>query len=789
MLLRAITRAVVFILAIFINLPLLISVRPKGKNTRLLRLGNSCYQLCRLANTATRIEMKICLGVFVNVLLVIGQATAQPVSTPDRQLDLVIEAKISALLKRMTLEEKVGQMSQGGRDGKQFTGSVEDEIRQGMIGSFYNLDEVVKRNAWQKIAVEESRLGIPLMFGFDVIHGQRTIFPVPLAESASWNLELMERTARIAAKEARALGIDWTFSPMVDIARDPRWGRIVEGAGEDTYLGSLIARAKVKGYQGSDLSAPDSIAASMKHFVAYGAAEAGREYNTTEVPLRMLRDVYLPPFKAGVDAGAATFMSGFNDLDGVPATANQYLLTDILRNEWGFDGLVVSDWGSVEQLVQHGIARDKTQAGVLAATAGIDMEMVSRTYIENLPRLIREGKFSAAILDTAVRRILRIKYRLGLFDRPYVDPELQKKIILAPEHRQVARQAARESMVLLKNQDHLLPLARTVKSIALIGPLADDRKVMLGPWSTGARAEDAVTLFAGLQHSVGAAATVTYARGCDTACNSTDGFAAAVTAASQADIVLVAIGESELYNGESHSRANLDPPGQQNDLLKAIQQTGKPVIVILFAGRPLTINWALENVPAILLAWHPGIEGGNAISDVLFGDYNPAGKVTVTFPRAVGQIPLYYNRKNTGRPELAKHIDLSMTPLLPFGYGLSYTTFKYHNLKLAQPQVIIPGTVRVMADVTNTGAVAGHEVVQLYVRDIAASVTRPIKELKGFARIYLQPGETKTVTFNLPTEELKFYDINMQHSVEPGDFTVWVGPNSAEGLEARFELL
>lgn len=733
--------------------------------------------------------MKVSLFLFITALLAFTPVVAQPPANQFNVLDPVIEAKIDALLQRMTLEEKVGQMSQGGKTGKQLPGSVEDEIRKGQISSFYNVAEVEKRNALQKIAIEESRLGIPLMFGFDVIHGQRTIFPVPLGEAASWNLELMEQTAHIAATEARALGIDWTFSPMVDISRDPRWGRVVEGAGEDPYLGALIARAKVRGYQGKDLSRPDAIAACMKHFAAYGAPESGREYNTTEVPVRTLRDIYLPPFQAGLEAGAATFMSGYNDLDGVPATGNRQLLTDILRTEWGFTGFVVSDWASVEQLVEHGIAKDRAAAGVLAATAGLDMEMVSRAYIENLPRLVRAGKFSEAIVDTAVRRILRVKYRLGLFDRPYVDPKLQEKVILAPKHRQVARQSARESMVLLRNEGQLLPLAKTVKSIGLIGPLADHRKVMLGTWSTGARAEDAVTLREGLQAAVGAGCQINYASGCDPDSKATNGFAAAIEVANNSDLVLLAVGESENHNGESHSRTSLDLPGRQNELLKAIQQTGKPVAVILFAGRPLTINWALENIPAILLAWHPGVEGGNAICDVVFGDHNPAGKITMTFPRSVGQIPHYYNRKNTGRPDIAKHMDLPSTPLLPFGFGLSYTKFQYRNLKLENPKVTIPGTVTVSAEIANTGAVAGHEVVQLYVRDLAGSVTRPIKELKGFKRIYLQPGETKTVTFNLPTSDLKFFDINMKNTVEPGDFKVWIGPNSAEGLEGRFELL
>lgn len=709
--------------------------------------------------------------------------------------DFAIESKIDAVLSKMTLEEKAGQMSQVSKSGEDGPPDIENEVRKGNIGSFLNIDELELRNKLQKVAVEESRLGIPLIFGYDVIHGHRTIFPVPLGEAASWDLDLMEKTASIAAKEARAVGIDWTFSPMVDIARDPRWGRIVEGAGEDPYLGSLISKAKVRGYQGSDLSAPDTMAACLKHFAVYGAAQAGREYSTTEVPLRTIRDVYLPPFKAGVEEGAATLMSGFNDLNGVPTSGNKFLLTDVLRDEWGFDGFVVSDWRSVKQLIYHGVAEDETQAGILGATAGVDMEMVSRTYIENLPRLVRENKISEDLLDTAVRRILRVKFRLGLFDHPFVDPELQKTVILAPEHRTVARQAVRESMVLLKNENNLLPLQKDIKSVALIGPLADNQKDLLGTWVLAAKEDDVVTLKQGLENAIGRTCKINYARGCETDGDSTEGFAEAIEAAQNSDLVVMAVGESESHNGEAHSRTTLDLPGVQLQLLKEIRKTGKPIVMVLFAGRPLTINWELENLPAILLAWHPGVEGGNGITDVLFGHYSPAGKLTVTFPRNVGQIPIYYNMKNTGRPMIeddrytSKYIDCPNTPLLPFGYGLSYTTFAYNNLTLERDNITIPGTLKVSADITNTGPVSGHEVVQLYVRDLVGSVTRPVKELKGFQRIYLNPGETKTVTFDLTTNDLRFYDVNMDYTVEPGDLKVWIGPNSSKGLEGSFELL
>ncbi len=738
--------------------------------------------------------MRSKLMVTVFVLLACVQLGCQQQSNRTKNLDSVIEAKIDVLLTKMTFEEKAGQMSQVSESGEDGPSDIENEVRKGNLGSFLNVFDLEKRNKLQKIAVEESRLGIPLIFGADVIHGHRTVFPVPLGEASSWNLDLMEKTAAIAAKEARAVGIDWTFSPMVDIACDPRWGRIVEGAGEDPYLGSLIARAKVRGYQGSDLSASDTIAACLKHFAVYGAAQAGREYSTTEVPLRTIRDVYLPPFKAGVEEGAATLMSGFNDLNGVPASGNKFLLTDILRYEWGFNGFVVSDWRSVKQLIQHGVAEDESQAAILGVTAGVDMEMVSRTYMDYLPQLVREGKISEKVLDTTVRRILRVKFRLGLFDHPYVDPKLQDTVILAPEHRALARQAVRESMVLLKNEDNLLPLDKNIKSIALIGPLADNQEDLLGTWALAGKSEDVVTVLQGLKDALDSC-KINYAKGCDADSDSTEGFTEAVNAADESDLVIMAVGESVMHNGESHSRTNLNLPGVQIELLRKVQKTGKPIVMLLFAGRPLTINWELENIPSILLAWHPGVEGGNGIADVMLGDYNPAGKLTVTFPRNVGQIPIYYNMKNTGRPFIeddrftSKYIDSPNTPLLPFGYGLSYTTFAYSHLKIENKRVKIPGVIKISADVTNTGKTAGYEIAQLYIRDMVGSVTRPVKELKGFQRIYLNPGETKTVTFELPTNNLKFYDINMEYTVEPGDFTIWIGPNSTEGLEGSFELL
>jgi beta-glucosidase len=511
--------------------------------------------------------------------------------------------------------------------------------------------------------------------------------------------------------------------------------------------------------------------------------------------MRTVRDVYLPPFKAGVEEGAATLMSGFNDLNGVPTSGNKKLLTDTLRGEWGFNGFVVSDYRSVKQLIYHGFAKDEPHAAILGSTAGVDMEMVSQTYIENLPGFVRKGIISEDVLDTAVRRILRVKFSLGLFDNPYVDPKLQDTVILAPKHRELARQAARESMVLLKNENKLLPLNKNIKSIALIGPLADNQKDLLGTWSLAGKSDDVVTILKGLKNTFADTCKIDYAKGCEINDVSTEGFAEAIDIANRSDIVVMAVGEGVMHNGEAHSRTNLNLPGVQLQLVKEVQKTGKPIVMILFAGRPLTIDWELQNIPSILLAWHPGIEGGNGITDVLLGRYNPAGKITVTFPRNVGQIPIYYNMKNTGRPIIdkdrftSKYIDSLNTPLLPFGYGLSYTTFAYSNLKIENKKVKIPGTVKVSADITNTGKMAGHEVVQLYIRDLVGSVTRPVKELKGFERIYLKPGQTKTVTFDLSTSDLRFYDINMEYRVEPGDFNVWVGPDSVKGLEGSFELL
>jgi beta-glucosidase len=705
-----------------------------------------------------------------------------------------VEAQVNALLARMTLEEKLGQLQQlDGEANGNFRPEHLQMARQGLLGSTLNVRGAQKTNQLQRVAVTESRLKIPLIFGFDVIHGYRTIFPIPLGEAASWDPAAAERSASIAAAEARAAGVHWTFAPMLDIARDPRWGRIVEGAGEDPYLGSQIARARVRGFQGNDYSAADKVVACAKHWVAYGAAEGGRDYNTTEVSERTLREFYFPPFRAAVNAGVGTFMSAFNDLDGVPASANRFTLTEVLRGEWKFDGFVVSDYTSVEELIKHGVAANGADAAREALNAGVDMEMVSRLYNKNAVELIREGQLSQQTIDEAVRRILRIKFRLGLFESPYTDEALGSKTIFSGPNIHAAREIAGRSMVLLKNDNNTLPLDKNVHSIALIGPLADNQADMLGSWNGDGNAADAVTLLQGIKDKV-PQARINYAQGCDIGCARADGFEDALRAAKESDVAIVTVGESAAMSGEAASRSSLDLPGRQLDLVKAVQATGKPTVVVLMNGRPLTINWVAENSAAILETWFGGTQAGNAIADVLFGDVNPGGKLPVTFPRTVGQIPLYYNHKNTGRPPDAnnkyssKYLDVAWTPLFPFGYGLSYTQFKITNLQLSAQRMPANGKLTVSVAIENTGKRAGDEVVQLYIRDTVASVTRPVKELKGFQRVTLQPGEKKQVDFVLTAEQLGFWNRQMRFTVEPGEFKVMVGPNSEDLLEASFEI-
>jgi beta-glucosidase len=709
-----------------------------------------------------------------------------------------VEKEINSLLSRMTLAEKLGQLQQlDGEGNGNYRPEHVELVRKGLLGSTLNVRGAKATNELQRIAMTESRLKIPLIFGFDVIHGYRTVFPIPLAEACSWDPASVERASSIAAAEARAVGLHWTFAPMVDIARDPRWGRIMEGSGEDPFLGSAMARARTIGFQGRDYSAPDKVVACAKHYVGYGAAEAGRDYNTTDISEWTLRQIYLPPFKATVDAGIGTFMSAFNDLNGVPASANHFTLTKVLRDEWKFDGFVVSDYTSVQELINHGLAADGRQAASAALNAGVDMEMVSRLYNQNGASLLKDGKLTQQTIDEAVRRILRIKFRLGLFDRPYADEARESRVVFSTENQTAARQIAAHSMVLLKNERNILPLSKTVRSIALIGPLADSQKDMIGAWSGDGKPSDAITLLQGLKTKVGSQVKINYAKGCEVMGDNTSGFEEAVNAAKASDIVVMAIGEAAEMSGEASSRSSLDIPGRQLDLVKAVQATGKPVVIVLMNGRPLTIPWLAENSPAILEAWFAGTQAGNAIADVLFGDVNPGGKLPVTFPRSLGQVPLYYNHMNTGRPPdpnskwTSKYLDIDWTPLFPFGYGLSYTQFALSNLQLSARNIQPDGKLTITVEVQNTGSRAGDEVVQLYLHDVAATRTRPVKELKGFQRVSLQPGEKRQLTFTLTPAELAFYNEDMRFVVEPGVFNVMVGTSSADPkeLKASFEVV
>jgi beta-glucosidase len=706
-----------------------------------------------------------------------------------------VEQRVNALHGQMTLEEKLGQLQQlDGEGNGNFRPEHLELIRKGLLGSTLNVRGAQRTNQVQRVAMNESRLRIPVLFGFDVIHGYRTIFPIPLAEASSWDPTLAERSAAVAAQEANNVGLRWTFAPMVDIARDPRWGRITEGAGEDPFLGAAFARARVRGFQGADYGAPDKILACAKHFVAYGAAEGGRDYNTTDLSENTLREIYLPPFKAAVDAGVGTLMSSFNAINGVPASANTFTLTKVLRDEWKFDGFVVSDYTSVRELINHGIAANEEEAAATALNAGVDMEMVSRSYNQFGPQLLKQNKLSNATIDEAVRRILRIKFRLGLFDRPYTDEARESTALLRPESIRLAREIAGRSMVLLKNDRETLPLNKNVGAIAVIGPLADDRRAPLGWWAGDGKEENTVTPLAGIKAKVAAQTKVGYAKGCDVTGDSNAGFNEAVDLAKASDVAVLFVGELHEMVGEAASRATLDLPGRQMELVQAIHATGKPTIVVLVNGRPLSVGWIVNNVPAILESWMGGTQSGNAIADILFGDVNPGGKLPVTVPRTVGQVPIYYNHMNTGRPPEAqnrytsKYYDLPWTPLFPFGYGLSYTTFKIVNLQLSAPRISANGKLTVSVEVENTGRRAGDEVVQLYIRDVVATMTRPVKELKGFQRVSLQPGEKRRVEFVLGPEQLGFWNREMRYVVEPGEFQVMVGANSVDVIEAKFNV-
>ncbi|MEL1266211.1 beta-glucosidase BglX [Pseudoxanthomonas putridarboris] len=728
------------------------------------------------------------------------QRGAAPAVSGDRAAE---RAFVDALMAKMTLDEKLGQLNQppgvGNNTGPEAMAGSEDQIRKGQIGSYLGTQGAELTCRLQRIAVEESRLGIPLLFAYDVIHGHRTIFPVPLGEAASFDPAEVQNAARVAAVEATAHGIHWTYAPMVDIARDPRWGRVVEGAGEDTYLGSVLAAARVRGFQGTDLAAPDTLLATAKHFVAYGAAEGGRDYDVADISERTLHEVYLPPFKAAVDAGAQSVMASFNEVAGVPMHAHQPLIEGVLRQAWGWDGLLVSDYTGVMELMPHGVAADREEAGRLGLRAGVDVDMVSTIYLKDLPAAVRAGRVPMAQVDASVRRVLNAKHRLGLFDDPYRyctdDGARERALTLTPAHRQAARTMAQKSLVLLENNNDTLPLSRSLRTLAVIGPLADHPRAMLGNWAAIGREEDAVTPLAGLKAALGDGTRLIVAKGADIDSQDTSGFDAAVRAAKQADAVVMFLGEHPDMSAEANNRTTLDLPGVQERLALAVAATGKPVVAVLLNGRPLSIGALQGKVPAILEAWFPGVEGGHAIADVLLGDVNPSGKLPVTFPRNVGQVPIYYAHKNTGRPPReqekysSKYLDVHWTPQYPFGHGLSYTTFGYGDLSVKQPRLRADGQQEVAVRVTNTGPRAGVEVVQLYVRDDVASVTRPVKQLRGFQRVALEPGESRTVTFTLGFDDLAMYDAAMQRVVEPGTFTVFVGGSSADGVQAQFEVV
>jgi beta-glucosidase len=761
-------------------------------------------------------NLKFMLPIITASLFVVGCGDKIMKPSVSYSKDSPLERKVDSVLKLMTLEEKVGQLNQyngfweitgptpkEGQAAKKY-----DDLKKGLVGSMLNVRGVKDVKALQKIAVEETRLGIPLIFGFDVIHGYKTISPIPLAESASWDMEAIKRSAAMAADEASAVGLNWTFAPMVDVARDARWGRVMEGAGEDTFLGSEIAVARVQGFQGTDLAATNTILACAKHFAGYGFAESGRDYNTVDVSETTLQNTIFPPFKAAVDAGVRTFMNSFNELNGIPATGNRYLQRQILKGDWNFDGFVVSDWGSINEMIAHGYAKDSKQAAEIAIKAGSDMDMESSAYVGHLVELVQEGKVSENLIDDAARRILKVKFELGLFDNPYkyCDATREKETVGSAKFQEEVLDMAKKSIVLLKNENELLPLKKSGLKIALIGALANDKTSPLGSWRIAADDESAVSVLEGLQKYDGN--KLSYVKGADvsigrtqfvweTKINMTDksGFPEAIVAAKQADVVIMVLGEHGLQSGEGRSRSDLGLPGVQQELLETIFKANPNVVLVLNNGRPLAIPWADENIPAIVEAWHLGTQSGNAIAQVLYGDYNPSGKLPMTFPRNVGQVPIYYNYKNTGRPVMnepesvfwSHYIDVENTPLYPFGYGLSYSKFEYSDLKLSDASFSKNGKIVVSVKVKNTGKVTGKEVVQLYIRDLIGSVTRPVKELKGFEMIELKANETKEVTFSIDNKTIEFYTANSKWEAEPGDFNVFVGGSSAKTLQMDFQ--
>ncbi len=727
-----------------------------------------------------------------------------------------IERKVDSVLSIMTLKEKIGQMNQ-------YTGSWEitgtpsdidsktklEKLKNGEVGSMLNVLTVEATREAQRIVMENSRLKIPLIFGYDVIHGYKTIFPIPLGESASWDIEAIKKSAEIAASEASASGLHWTFAPMIDISRDARWGRIMEGAGEDPFLGSRIAEARVKGFQGNDLGKENTIAACAKHFAGYGFVEAGRDYNTVNIGESELHNIILPPFKAAADAGVATFMNAFNEIDGVPSTGNKNLQRDILKGDWNWHGFIVSDWASISEMITHGYAKNKIQASQIAIEAGSDMDMEGHAYEDGLEMLINKKKADVALIDDAVKRILRVKFQLGLFDDPYkyCNPEREKNEVFTIENQNISRDIAKKSIVLLKNNNNILPLNKNIKSIAVIGPLANDKDTPIGNWRAQGEKNSAVSVYEGIQNAVSKTTKINYEKGADLGVgersfliplkiNKTDksGFANAINIAKNAEVVVIVLGEDAFQSGEGRSQTNIGFAGVQQELLEVIYKVNKNIVLVLMNGRPMEISWADKNIPGILEVWQLGSQSGNAIADVLFGDYNPSGKLPVSFPRAVGQEPLYYNQKNTGRPSnneqvtYSHYTDAPKDALYPFGYGLSYTSFSYNNLQLDKKLISSNESLMASVEVTNTGKISGKEVVQLYIRDLVGSRTRPVIELKGFEMISLEPGETKKVSFTINIELLKFYTANKRWEAEPGDFNVFIGGNSRTLLQNTFQL-
>ncbi|MEY3499257.1 MAG: hypothetical protein RL308_926 [Bacteroidota bacterium] len=753
-------------------------------------------------------------GIVFATLFALSCSTSKPITAIEYKRD-ALDIKVDSLLKLMTLEEKVGQLNQyngfweitgptpkDGQAAKKYA-----DLKNGLVGSMLNIKGVKDVRAIQKIAVEQTRLGIPLLFGFDVIHGYKTISPIPLAEAASWDLDAIKKSAAMAAEEASSVGINWTFAPMVDISRDARWGRVMEGAGEDPFLGSKIAFARVKGFQGDNFNSNKTILACTKHFAGYAFAESGRDYNTVDVSESTLQNTIFPPFKATVDAGVRTFMNSFNELNGIPATGSSYLQRQILKGDWNFKGFVVSDWGSIGEMINHGYAKDNKQAAEIALNAGSDMDMESNAYVDHLASSVKEGKVKIELVDDAVKRILKVKFELGLFENPYkyCDEARELETVGKQQFQNDVLDMAKKSIVLLKNEKELLPLKKSGQKIALIGALANDKTSPLGSWRIAADDNTAVSVLEGLQQYKDN--QLTYAKGADVAVgrtqfiwetkiNTTDksGFAEAIALAKQVDVVVMVLGEHGLQTGEARSRTDIGLPGVQQELLEAVYNANPNIVLVLNNGRPLTIPWADEHIPAIVEAWHLGTQSGNAIAQVLYGDYNPSGKLPMTFPRSIGQVPIYYNYKNTGRPTLnepesvfwSHYSDEKNTPLYPFGYGLSYSKFVYSDLKLSSDSFSKNGEIQVVVTLKNTGKVAGKEVVQLYIRDLIGSVTRPVKELKGFEMVELQPNESKKITFTINEKTIEFFTANSKWEAETGDFKVFVGGSSATNMEMNF---